>query len=164
MSPIRHIEEAERNSKAHPVEISVVDWDYPRKQIILLSWVVIQSQELVQSWNKMQLLYILRWMIKLERIDIITKMLLLLSHLALSREGHLDVTVHLMAYVCQKHISTLIWSIISRNASQHLKEMWLVRVLLGCWGDYTGEFSKTLSEAGEWLSEICKHHPSAVVL
>ena len=40
---------------------------------------------------------ILRWMIELERIHIATKMLLT-SHVALPREGHLDAAVHAIAH------------------------------------------------------------------
>ena len=41
---------------------------------------------------------ILRWMIKLERINIITKLSLLSTHLVLPREEHLDAAVHVMAW------------------------------------------------------------------
>ena len=43
----------------------------------------------------------LRWMIELGRIYIITKVSLLSSHVALPREGHLEVAVHVMAHVGQ---------------------------------------------------------------
>ena len=42
---------------------------------------------------------ILRWIIELERIDIITQVLLLSSHVALPKEGHLEAAVHVMTYV-----------------------------------------------------------------
>ena len=42
---------------------------------------------------------ILRWMVELGRIDIITEVSLLSSNVALSREGHLEVAVHVMAHV-----------------------------------------------------------------
>ena len=46
---------------------------------------------------------ILRWMIKLGMIDRITEVLLLSSHVALPREGHLDATMHDMSHVCQRY-------------------------------------------------------------
>ena len=46
---------------------------------------------------------ILRWMIMLGRIQVITEVLLLLSCIALPREGHLDAAVHVMAYVSHKY-------------------------------------------------------------
>ena len=46
---------------------------------------------------------ILRWMIELGRFDIITKVSLLLSHIALPREGHLEAVVHVMAHVGQRY-------------------------------------------------------------
>ena len=52
---------------------------------------------------------ILRWMIELRRIDIITKVLLLSSHIALPREGHLEVAVHVMAHVGNKYSSRLVY-------------------------------------------------------
>ena len=48
---------------------------------------------------------ILRWMVDLGRIDTITKVPLLLSHVALPRYGHLESAVHVMAHVGQKHNS-----------------------------------------------------------
>ena len=48
---------------------------------------------------------ILRWMIKLERIKKIMEVLLLLSHVVLPREGHLDAAVHVMAHVGQRYNS-----------------------------------------------------------
>ena len=51
----------------------------------------------------------LRWMIKLGRVDIIAKVLLLSSHVALSREGQLDAAVHAMAHVCQRYYSRMVY-------------------------------------------------------
>ena len=47
---------------------------------------------------------ILRQMIEFRRIDIITKVLLLTSHLALPREGHLDAAVHIMTHIVRDMI------------------------------------------------------------
>ena len=52
---------------------------------------------------------ILRWMVELGRIDIITKVSLLSSHVALPREGHLEAAVHVMAHVGQKYNSRLVY-------------------------------------------------------
>ena len=49
---------------------------------------------------------ILRWMIKLGRIVILTKVSLLSSQVALPREGHLDEIVHAMAHVDQSFMIT----------------------------------------------------------
>ena len=48
---------------------------------------------------------VLRWMIELGRIDIITEVSLLLSHVALPREGHLEAAVHVMTHVGQRYNS-----------------------------------------------------------
>ena len=52
---------------------------------------------------------ILRCMIKLGRINIITKVSLLSSHAALPREGHIDAVVHVMAHVGQRYNSRLMY-------------------------------------------------------
>ena len=52
---------------------------------------------------------ILRWMIILGRINIITKVPLLLSHVALPREGYLEAAIHVMAHVCQSYKSRLVY-------------------------------------------------------
>ena len=52
---------------------------------------------------------ILRWMIELGRIDIITKVLLLSSHVALPREGYLEAVVHVMAHVGLRYNSRLVY-------------------------------------------------------
>ena len=51
-----------------------------------------------------------RWMVELGRIDIITKLSFSSSHLALHKEGHLDTTVHVMAYMGHKYTFTLVYN------------------------------------------------------
>ena len=46
-------------------------------------------------------------MVELGRVDIIREVSLLSSHLALSREGHLDAMLHVFAYLKAKHNSTV---------------------------------------------------------
>ena len=55
---------------------------------------------------------ILWWMIVLGRIDIITKVLLLSSHLALPREGHLDAAVHVMTHAGQRYDLRLVYNLL----------------------------------------------------
>ena len=45
----------------------------------------------------------LRWMVELGRVDMITEVSLLSSHLALPREGHLEALFHIYAYLARKH-------------------------------------------------------------
>ena len=52
---------------------------------------------------------ILRCMIKLGKIDIIAKVLLLSSHVALPREGYLGAAVHIMAHIGQRYNSRLVY-------------------------------------------------------
>ena len=51
----------------------------------------------------------LSWMVKLGRIDIITKVSLLSSHVALPREGHLDAAINVMVHVGQRYKSRLVY-------------------------------------------------------
>jgi hypothetical protein len=48
-------------------------------------------------------------MVELGRIDIVTKVSLLSSHLAYPREGHLETALHIMYYLCQKHNTRFIF-------------------------------------------------------
>ena len=52
---------------------------------------------------------VLRWMVELERIGIVTKVLLLSSHVALAREGHLEAAVHVIAHVGQRYNSRWVY-------------------------------------------------------
>ena len=50
----------------------------------------------------LQLIGMLRWAIKLSRIDISYKVSVILQHLALPRQGHLEMVYHIFAYL-NKH-------------------------------------------------------------
>ena len=65
--------------------------------------------ELHAASNFQTIISVLRWMIKLRRIDILTKMSLLPSYVALPREGHLDAAVYVMAHVGQRYNSRLLY-------------------------------------------------------
>ena len=55
------------------------------------------------------LIGVLRCMIKLGRIDIITELSLLLPHITLPREGHLEAALHVKAHICQRYNSRLVY-------------------------------------------------------
>jgi hypothetical protein len=52
---------------------------------------------------------ILRWMVELGRIDIITEVSMLASHLALPRRGHLEAVFAVYAFLKNKHNSTMVF-------------------------------------------------------
>ena len=54
------------------------------------------------------LIGILKSMIEFERIDIITEVSLLSSHVAFLREEHLEAAIHVMAHVGQRYNSRLV--------------------------------------------------------
>lgn len=51
---------------------------------------------------------VLRWMVELGRVDIITEVSTLASHMALPREGHLEALFHLFGYLKRKHNARLV--------------------------------------------------------
>ena len=61
------------------------------------------------------IIIILRWRIKLERINMITKVSLLSSHVALPIEGHLDAAVNVIAHVGQRYNSRLVYDPFTKN-------------------------------------------------
>jgi hypothetical protein len=52
---------------------------------------------------------VLRWCVELGRIDIITEVSALSSHLALPREGHLDAVFHVFAYLERRHNARIVY-------------------------------------------------------
>jgi len=55
------------------------------------------------------LIGVMRWMVELGRVDIATEISLLSSHLAYPRVGHLEVALHVMGYLKQKHNTRLVF-------------------------------------------------------
>ena len=51
---------------------------------------------------------ILRWCVEIGRIDIITEVSMLASHLALPRQGHLDAVYHVFGYLDNRHNARLV--------------------------------------------------------
>jgi hypothetical protein len=52
---------------------------------------------------------VLCWCVELGRIDIITEVSMLVSHMALPREGHLEAVFHMFAYLKAKHNSRMVF-------------------------------------------------------
>ena len=55
------------------------------------------------------LIGILRWCVELGRVDIITEVSMLASHLAMPRDGHLEASLHIFAYLEEKHSSRIVF-------------------------------------------------------
>ena len=55
------------------------------------------------------LIGVLRWMVELGRVDICLEVLMMSSHLALSRVGHLDQVYHIFAYLKKYHNTELVF-------------------------------------------------------
>jgi hypothetical protein len=106
-SPSKYIQEACKNVKQHiqkkynanlPKGASA---PFPRDYVSELD----TTEELgPEDGNYFQsLIGILRWMVELGRIDIITEVSKLASHMALPRQGHLEAAFHVFAYLEQHH-------------------------------------------------------------
>ena len=52
---------------------------------------------------------VLRWMVEIGRVDILTDVSALSSHLALPREGHLDAVFHMFAHLEHRHNARLVF-------------------------------------------------------
>ena len=52
---------------------------------------------------------VLHWIVELGRVDIITEVSVLASHMALPREGHLDALFHVYAFLKQHHNGLLVF-------------------------------------------------------
>ena len=55
------------------------------------------------------LIVVLIWIVELGRVDINTEVLMLSSHLALPRSGHLDAVFQIFAYLKKKHNSGMVY-------------------------------------------------------
>ena len=58
------------------------------------------------SWYA-SLIGMLRWMVEIGRVDIITELSLMSSHMAMPREGHLDTVLHIFGYLKAKYNSRM---------------------------------------------------------
>ena len=57
------------------------------------------------SWYA-SLIGMLRWMVEIGRVDIITEVSLMASHMAMPREGHLDAVLHIFGFLKIKYNTT----------------------------------------------------------
>ena len=68
-----------------------------------------ESQELnaeLFNWY-MHLIGMLQWMVEIGRVDILTEVSLMLSHMAMPCEGHLDAVLHIFGYLKIKYNSRM---------------------------------------------------------
>ena len=108
MSPVKYVQEAVRNCTSH-LEVNFGGkFRLPKKAENPVKMghdpELDTSPELDPNAVSYYLIIIriLRCMIKLVRMNIITKVSVLSSRLALTIEGHLKAAVHIMAYVGQR--------------------------------------------------------------
>ena len=103
ISPVKYIQEAVRNCAARLVANYGGRFRLPKKAENPFTMgydpELHTSPELDPGAVSYYLINInvIRWMIELGRIDIIMKLSLFSSHVALPKEGHLDAAVHVMA-------------------------------------------------------------------
>eukprot|EP00957_Ditylum_brightwellii_P141400 10773628-Ditylum_brightwellii.AAC.1 len=64
---------------------------------------------LLNSASYQSLIGMLRWMVELERIDICLEVPMILSHLAIPREGHMAVVLRIFAHLRKYHNTELVF-------------------------------------------------------
>ena len=113
MSPARYVHQSVKNVEKYLEENMSARWKLPSKAenpfAIGYSPELDDSPELdpsLSSYYQSQI-GILRWMVELGRIDMMTEVSMLASHLAMPREGHLEAIFHIYAYLKQKYNSRL---------------------------------------------------------
>jgi len=85
-----------------------------------------------------QLIGILRWAIEIGRFDIYTETSMLSQHLALPREGHLEMVYHIFSYLKQKPHSKLVFDPKEPNVDDS------VFPADSNWSDFYGEVEEEL--------------------
>ena len=58
------------------------------------------------SWYQ-SLIGILRWVVEIGRVDILTEVSMMASHMAMPREGHLEAVLHMVSFLRQKYNSMI---------------------------------------------------------
>ena len=56
------------------------------------------------SWYQ-SLIGMIRWMVEIGRVDIITEVSVMASHMAIPREGHVEVVFHVFAFIFHNYNS-----------------------------------------------------------
>ena len=113
MSPAQCMEQSVKNVEKYLEENLSARWKLPSKAenpfAIGYSPELDDSPELDPSLSSYYQSQIgtLRWMVELGRIDMMTEVSMLASHLAMPREGHLEAIFHIYAYLKQKYNSRL---------------------------------------------------------
>ena len=60
----------------------------------------------LESWYQ-SLIGMLRWMVKIGRVDIIDEVKMMASQMAMPREGHLEAVLHVFVFLCQQYNSKM---------------------------------------------------------
>lgn len=110
-SPAQYIKEAVKNVETHLDEkygtklLKKAPAPFPRDYDPLLDVTDELDSEDANYYQSQ--IGVLRWMVELGRIDIITEVSLLASHLALPRKGHMEAVFHIYAYLKKHHAYVL---------------------------------------------------------
>jgi hypothetical protein len=114
MSPSKYIQEACKNAKQCHKE-NQPQSRYPSKCTAPFSTKyrpecdVTPELEPEEASYFQSIIGVLRWAVKLGRIDITAEVSMLSSHLALPRDGHLAQAFHMFAYLEPRHASRLVF-------------------------------------------------------
>jgi hypothetical protein len=141
-SPSKYIQEAVKNAETY----FIAEYDMPFKKKVTAPFTsnyrpeLDNSEELnAEKATRFQSdIGILRWIVEIGRIDIITEVSLLASHLALPRLGHLMQVWHIYAFLRNRHNGCLVFdpTYPDINMSDFIEG--------GSWSDFYGDVKETL--------------------
>ena len=88
------------------------------------------------SWYAL-LIGMLRWMVEISRIDIITEVSMMSSHMAMPREGHLEAVLHIFGFLKVKYNSRMCFDPTVPNCDE--------RAFMNCnWKQFYGEVEEAI--------------------
>ena len=99
--PARYIKESVSNVENYLAELADGRWKFPNnKAENPFVWYYVPKidetpalEHDLESWYK-SLMGMLRWTVEIVRLDIITKVSMMASHMAMPREGNLEAVLH----------------------------------------------------------------------
>ena len=112
-SPAKYVRECCNNTQTYLNELEGDRWKLPKKaanpfemgyEPELDETPVLEPS--LASWYQ-SLIGMLRWMVELGRVDIITEVSLMASCMAMPREGHLDMVLHMFAHLRDRYNSRM---------------------------------------------------------
>ena len=142
--PASYVKESVSNVEKYLAELADARWQLPKKKA-KNPFIGDYGPEMdntpalehdIASWYQ-YLIGMLRWTVEIGRVDIITEVSMMAAHMAMPREGHLEVVLHVFELLRQKYNSRMafdpIYSIINMNEFKEWK-----------WKDFYGDLKEAI--------------------